>query len=109
MTDKKVLSLITKEQTQKEDYQKDLLEIVDSFRKMIVDGEIIEFAISSLDVEGEIVITTCCKDLLGGNVGVTVGVVVGVWLGIGQELSTQGNPIEYVIGLPNTFGSLPQT
>jgi hypothetical protein len=66
MTDKKVLSLITKEQTQKEDYQKDLLEIVDSFRKMIVDGEIIEFAISSLDVEGEIVITTCCKDLLGG-------------------------------------------
>jgi len=46
MTDKKVLSLITKEQTQKEDYQKDLLEIVDSFRKMIVDGEIIEFAIS---------------------------------------------------------------
>ena len=66
MTDKKVLSLITKEQTEKQDYQKDLLEIVDSFRKMIVDGEIIEFAISSLDVEGEIVITTCCKDLLGG-------------------------------------------
>ena len=66
MTDKKVLSLITKEQTQKEDYQKDLLEIVDSFRKMIVDGEIIEFAISSLDVEGEVVITTCCKDFLGG-------------------------------------------
>ena len=47
--------------------------------------------------------------VIGGNVGVTVGVVVGVWLGIGQELSTQGNPIEYVIGLPNTFGSLPQT
>ena len=66
MTDKKVLSLITKEQTQKEDYQKDLLEIVDSFRKMVVDGEIIEFAISSLDVEGEVVITTCCKDLLSG-------------------------------------------
>jgi hypothetical protein len=66
MTDKKVISLITKEQTQQEDYQKDLLEIVDSFRKMVADGEIIEFAISSLDVEGEIVITTCCKDLLGG-------------------------------------------
>jgi hypothetical protein len=66
MTDKKVLSLITKEQTEKQDYQKDLLEIVDSFRKMIVDGEIVEFAISSLDVDGEVVITTCCKDLLGG-------------------------------------------
>ena len=66
MTDKKVLSLITKEQTEKQDYQKDLLEIVDSFRKMVVDGEIVEFAISSLDVDGEVVITTCCKDLLGG-------------------------------------------
>jgi hypothetical protein len=66
MTDKKVLSLITKEQNKKEDYQKDLLEIVDSFRKMVVDGEIVEFAISSLDVDGEVVITTCCRDLLGG-------------------------------------------
>ena len=46
--------------------------------------------------------------VIGGNVGVTVGVVVGVWLGIGQELSTQGNPIEYVTG-PITTGSLPQT
>ena len=33
---------------------------------MVVDGEIVEFAISSLDVDGEVVITTCCKDLLGG-------------------------------------------
>ena len=66
MTDKKVLSLITKEQVQREDYKKDLLEIIDNFRQMIVDDEIIEFAISSLDVEGEVVITTCCKDLLGG-------------------------------------------
>ena len=66
MTDKKVLSLITKEQTQQEDYKKDLLEIIDNFRQMIVDDEIIEFAISSLDVEGEVVITTCCKDFLGG-------------------------------------------
>jgi hypothetical protein len=66
MTDKKVLSLITKEQAEKQDYKKDLLEIIDNFRQMIVDDEIIEFAIASLDVEGEVVITTCCKDLLGG-------------------------------------------
>ena len=66
MTDKKVLSLITKEQVQREDYKKDLLEIIDNFRQMIVDDEIIEFAISSLDVEGGVVITTCCKDFLGG-------------------------------------------
>jgi len=46
--------------------------------------------------------------IIGGNVGVTVGVVVGVWLGIGQLLSTQGNPIEYVTG-PITTGSLPHT
>ncbi len=66
MTEKKVLSLITKEQAEKQDYKKDLLEIIDNFRQMIVDDEIIEFAISSLDVEGEVVITTCCKDFLGG-------------------------------------------
>jgi hypothetical protein len=66
MTEKKVLSLITKEEIQREDYKKDLLEIIDNFRQMIVDDEIIEFAISSLDVEGEVVITTCCKDFLGG-------------------------------------------
>jgi len=66
MTDKKVLSLITKEQSQQEDYHKDLLEIIDGFRKMVADGEIVEFAISSLDVDGEIIISTCCKDLLGG-------------------------------------------
>jgi len=66
MTDKKVLSLITKEKSEQEEYQKDLLEIVDSFRKMVASGEVVEFAISSLDIEGEIVITTCCKDLLGG-------------------------------------------
>ena len=66
MTDKKVLSLITKEQAEKQDYKKDLLEIIDNFRQMIADGEIIEFAISSVDVDGEVVITTCCKDFLGG-------------------------------------------
>lgn len=66
MTEKKVLSLITKEQVQREDYKKDLLEIIDNFRQMIVDDEIVEFAISSVDVEGEVVITTCCKDFLGG-------------------------------------------
>ena len=49
MTDKKVLSLITKEQVQREDYKKDLLEIIDNFRQMIVDDVIIEFAISSLE------------------------------------------------------------
>lgn len=66
MTDKKVISLITKEKSEQEEYQKDLLEIVDVFRKMVASGEIVEFAISSLDIEGEIIISTCCKDLLGG-------------------------------------------
>jgi len=66
MSDNKIVSLITKEKSEQEEYQKDLLEIVDSFRKMVASGEIVEFAISSLDVDGEVVITTCCKDLLGG-------------------------------------------
>ena len=66
MSDNKIVSLITKEKSEQEEYNKDLLEILDNFRKMVANGEIVEFAISSLDVEGEVVISTCCKDLLGG-------------------------------------------
>jgi len=66
MSDNKIVSLITKEKSEQEEYNKDLLEILDNFRKMVANGEIVEFAISSLDVEGEVVITTCCKDFIGG-------------------------------------------
>lgn len=66
MSGNKIVSLVTKENSEKEEYNKILLEIVDNFRKMIINGEIVEFAISSLDTEGEVVITTCCKDLIGG-------------------------------------------
>ena len=66
MSDNKIVSLITKEKTEQEEYNKDLLEILDNFRKMVANGEIVEFAISSLDTEGEVVITTCCKDFIGG-------------------------------------------
>lgn len=66
MSDNKIISLITKEKSEKEEYNRDLLEIVDNFRKMVANGEVVEFAISSLDIEGEVVITTCCKDFIGG-------------------------------------------
>lgn len=66
MSDNKIVSLITKEKSEKEEYNRDLLEIVDNFRKMVANGEVVEFAISSLDIEGEVVITTCCKDFIGG-------------------------------------------
>lgn len=66
MSDNKIFNLITKEKSEQEEYNKDLLEIVDNFRKMVANGEIVEFAISSLDTEGEVVITTCCKDFVGG-------------------------------------------
>lgn len=66
MSDNKIVSLITKEKSEQEEYNKDLLEILDNFRKMVANGEIVEFAISSLDTEGEVVITTCCKDFIGG-------------------------------------------
>lgn len=62
MSDKKVIGLVTQEQKQAENYQKDLLEIVDSFRDMVKSGQITEFVISSLDVDNEVVITTCAKD-----------------------------------------------
>ena len=66
MSDNKIVSLITKEKSEKEEYNRELLEIVDNFRKMVAKGEVVEFAISSLDIEGEVVITTCCKDFIGG-------------------------------------------
>ena len=66
MSDNKIVSLITKEKSEKEEYNRDLLEIVDNFRKMVANGEVVEFATSSLDIEGEVVITTCCKDFIGG-------------------------------------------
>ena len=61
----KIVNLITKEQNEKEKYKNDLLEIIDNFRDMVSKGEVVEFAISSLDDEGEVVITTCCKDFIG--------------------------------------------
>jgi hypothetical protein len=46
--------------------KKDLLEIIDSFRKRIDDGEVDEFVIASMDpIDGEVVITACCQDFVG--------------------------------------------
>ena len=66
MSENKIGSLVTKERSEKEEYNRDLLEIVDNFRKMVANGEVVEFVISSLDTEGEVVITSCCKDFIGG-------------------------------------------
>jgi hypothetical protein len=50
----------------KEKRKKDLLEIIDSFRQRIVDDEIDEFVIASMDPnDGEVVITVCCQDFVG--------------------------------------------
>jgi hypothetical protein len=62
----KVVGLVTKTDIVKEQYKKDLLEIVDLFREMVENDEIREFVIASLDQDGEVVLTTCCKDLIGG-------------------------------------------
>jgi hypothetical protein len=50
----------------KEKRKKDLLEIIDSFRQRIVDEEVDEFVIASMDPnDGEVVITVCCQDFVG--------------------------------------------
>jgi hypothetical protein len=46
--------------------KKNLLDIIDSFRKRIDDGEVEEFVIASLDPnDNEVVITACCQDYVG--------------------------------------------
>lgn len=48
--------------------KKDLLDVIDSFRKRIEDGEVAEFVIASLDPnDGEVVITACCKDFVSAT------------------------------------------
>ena len=50
----------------KDKRKKDLLEIIDSFRQRIVDDEVEEFVIASMDPnDGEVVITVCCQDYVG--------------------------------------------
>ena len=50
----------------KEKRKKDLLEIIDIFRQRIVDDEVEEFVIASMDPnDGEVVITVCCQDYVG--------------------------------------------
>ena len=50
----------------KEKRKKDLLEIIDTFRQRIVDDEVEEFVIASMDPnDGEVVITVCCQDYVG--------------------------------------------
>ena len=50
----------------KEKRKKDLLEIIDTFRQRIVDDEVEDFVIASMDPnDGEVVITVCCQDYVG--------------------------------------------
>jgi hypothetical protein len=61
----KVIGLVSKNDVLKDQYKKEMLEIIDNFRKMIENDEIREFVISSLDENDEVVLTTCCKDMIG--------------------------------------------
>ena len=45
--------------------KKELLDVIDSFRERIVNGEVSEYVIASLDPnDGEVVITACCKSFV---------------------------------------------
>lgn len=43
-----------------------MLEVIDGVRRMIEEGAIEEFVITSMDKDGEAQIHACCKDLVGG-------------------------------------------
>lgn len=62
----KIVGLVSKPEQAKEKYKEDLLEVLDEFRQMVESGEITEYVISSLDKDGEVILTACCKDLVGG-------------------------------------------
>ena len=61
----KVVGLVSKTDKEKENHKKDLKEVLDSFKEMVDDGSITEDVISSLNKEGEVVIHTCSRDLMG--------------------------------------------
>jgi hypothetical protein len=46
--------------------KKDLLEVLDVLRTRIESGEIEEFVASTVDTNGEVEISACVKDTLGG-------------------------------------------
>lgn len=64
MNDKKIIGLVSKEQKMRNEYQKDLLESVDSFREMVQAGEIQEFVITSYNQQGEVIVTVCARNFL---------------------------------------------
>ncbi len=66
MSENKVLGLVPKTETEKDNYRKSMLDVIDNYRTMIENGSVEEFVISSMDVSGEVVITVCCKDMVGG-------------------------------------------
>ena len=58
----KIVELKPKVDNAKEDRKKSLLEIIDQFRQMVEEDHITDFVISSLDENGDVVITTCARD-----------------------------------------------
>jgi hypothetical protein len=46
--------------------KEDLLEVLDNLRSQIEEGQVDEFVISSIGIDGEVQIHVCVKDSLGG-------------------------------------------
>ncbi len=65
MSDKKVIDLVTKPEKSKQEYKNDLLEIAEDFKKRVEKGNVSEFVIAAIDEDGELVLTTCARDLYG--------------------------------------------
>jgi hypothetical protein len=62
----KVIGLVTKPEKKQKEYKQDMLEVLESVKKMIEEDEMTEFIVSGIDPNGEVILAACCKDLVGG-------------------------------------------
>ena len=61
-----VVSLVAKADKAIDKYQEELLDVALNFYDMVKDKQVKEFVISYVTDDGDILISTCCKDLVGG-------------------------------------------
>jgi hypothetical protein len=59
-----VTELVPKEKRKEEAYIEDMLDTLDHFRSMIVDGKVSHFVVSSMDSMGNFTLTSHCKEFV---------------------------------------------
>jgi len=65
-TPENVISLVAKADKASDKYQEELMDVAISFYDIVKDKKVKEFVIAFVSDEGDVMINTCCKDLVGG-------------------------------------------